>query len=151
MASVEAPGADHRPTHDHACVRCAERKVKCDRWQPCESCMRHNADCTFRPLPPRKKRKQLTKEEILLRRIKLYELVLEEKGVDPTLLAESPVVRTPLQKEDHVSTTSMSEAPQLPTPDSTVFSPEGAISKPRLLHGQGRYKFLDKYIFARSL
>jgi hypothetical protein len=150
MESVTTSSVDHRPSHDHACVRCAERKVKCDRRQPCEACMRHNADCIFRPLPSRKKRKKLTKEEILLGRIKLYESLLEDNGVDPRALAGSPVARAPLQNEDHVST-SMSETPQLPTPDSTVFSPAGAISKPRLLHEQGRYHFLDKYVFARSL
>ncbi|KAK5197915.1 hypothetical protein LTR92_002160 [Exophiala xenobiotica] len=150
MESVKTSSVEHRPSHDHACVRCAERKVKCDRRQPCEACMRHNADCIFRPLPPRKKRKKLTKEEILLGRIKLYESLLEDNGVDPRALAGSPVARAPLQNEDHVNT-STSETPQLPTPDSTVFSPAGAISKPRLLHGQGRYHFLDNGLWTRVM
>ena len=42
------------PTHDQtstslSCVSCRQRKVKCDKAQPCSACQRSKIDCVFPP------------------------------------------------------------------------------------------------------
>jgi hypothetical protein len=69
-----------RPTF--SCVRCAERKVKCDREKPCSACTKHNIDCVFNTTkPPRKKHKRI-KVQVLVDRLNQYESLLEKHGID---------------------------------------------------------------------
>ncbi|KAK9483584.1 hypothetical protein V1527DRAFT_498277 [Lipomyces starkeyi] len=65
----------------HACELCQQRKVKCDRRDPCSACRRAHVDCIFRaPATPRR-RKQKSPEAVLLARIKRYEELLKSAGV----------------------------------------------------------------------
>lgn len=145
MDSVNAPNPPNTPSKTHACVRCSDRKVKCDRKQPCNTCVRHNAECLFRELPPRRRKKKHTKEEILIERVKLYESLLQEKGIDPKVLTESSKASGSYGRNDTGGLV-VKDASQLRTPDSISFEPEGAASKPQLLYEKGRSKFLDKYV-----
>jgi hypothetical protein len=66
-----------------ACIRCAERKVKCDRQKPCSACAKHNVDCVFNTTkPPRKKRKRV-KVQVLVDRLNQYEALLQKHGINP--------------------------------------------------------------------
>ncbi|KAI0540721.1 fungal-specific transcription factor domain-containing protein [Xylaria digitata] len=38
-----------QPTHLRSCVLCRQRKVKCDRRQPCSNCIRAGANCVHPP------------------------------------------------------------------------------------------------------
>lgn len=38
-----------QPTHLRSCVLCRQRKVKCDRRQPCSNCVRAGANCVHPP------------------------------------------------------------------------------------------------------
>lgn len=40
-----------------SCLRCAHRKVRCDRVAPCKNCIKHNAACEF-PQPKSEKRRR---------------------------------------------------------------------------------------------
>ncbi|KAI2635323.1 hypothetical protein GGS21DRAFT_515277 [Xylaria nigripes] len=46
-----ANGPDYRPqpAHLRSCVLCRQRKVKCDRRQPCSNCVRARAECVHPP------------------------------------------------------------------------------------------------------
>lgn len=66
-----------------ACVRCSERKVRCDRKAPCNSCVRHNVQCVFRPPKPSRRKRAVAQDEVVLEKLKRYEALLREKGVDP--------------------------------------------------------------------
>ena len=73
-----APGKKHT----FACVRCSDRKVKCDRQDPCNACVRHNAPCIFRqPKPPRRRRAAFKDEPADV--LKRYEALLRANGIDP--------------------------------------------------------------------
>jgi hypothetical protein len=75
-----------RPTF--SCVRCAERKVKCDRQKPCGACVKHNVDCVFQvSKPPRKKAKRV-KVQVLADRLNQYEALLQRHGIDRSELPE---------------------------------------------------------------
>ena len=123
-----------------ACVRCSERKVKCNKQNPCTACVRHNVQCTFRtPKPPQRKRK-IPRNELLDERLKCYEVLLQEKGIDRNQSIDAS------QAEQH-GKSSRSAVPQqiwqLPTA-ATDPEPQETLFKPLLLHGQKGTKFVDK-------
>lgn len=66
-----------------ACVLCSRRKVKCDRILPaCTSCIRGRAACNYQtPLPPKRRKKQ-NRDEALHARLRKYEGMLKDLGVD---------------------------------------------------------------------
>ena len=130
-----------RPTY--SCVRCSDRKVKCDRQSPCSACVKHNAQCVFRPPHPPRKRHKRVKDDILNDRLKRYEALLQEQGIDPTGLpdiSEPEQAHKPSRTGDAVAEDSL----QLPTPMSSTSEPDRSITKTQLLHDQGRWKFVDK-------
>src|SRR5690349_21422327 len=66
-----------------ACLRCSERKVKCNRQNPCSACIKHKVQCIFRaPKPPRRQRTPAI-TEAWEERLRRYETLLRENGIDP--------------------------------------------------------------------
>jgi hypothetical protein len=52
-----------KPIKAFSCLRCFERKVKCDKSHPCANCTKSNVECVFRiPSAPRRKKKRATEE-----------------------------------------------------------------------------------------
>ena len=67
---------------EHSCLRCAQRKVKCDRNFPCSNCKKSQVECvSVTPAAPRRRKRKLPEED-LLARLKLYEELLKSHGVD---------------------------------------------------------------------
>src|SRR4051812_15848462 len=105
MSSVSTPS---RTTY--ACIRCAERKVKCDRQRPCGACLKHNMDCVFNaPKLPRKKHKRV-KVQLLADRLNLYESLLQEHGIDASKLPT--VTQLPSRSSDAATTNLKDTQPQ---------------------------------------
>lgn len=67
---------------EHSCLRCAQRKVKCDKNDPCSSCNKSRVECVFVAHAPARRRKRKLPEEDLLARLKRYEELLKSHGVD---------------------------------------------------------------------
>jgi hypothetical protein len=129
-----------RPTY--SCIRCADRKVKCDRQRPCSACVKHNVDCVFQPPPlPRKRHKRL-KDQILVDRLRYYEALLQEQGVDPTRLQDTPDFE-PRHRSSHTMAV-VPEEIQVQTPSSIDSEPTQSINKTQVVHGQGRFKLVNK-------
>lgn len=42
----------------YSCVVCHNRKVKCDRKEPCSNCIKASVECLYRPPPPPRRRKR---------------------------------------------------------------------------------------------
>lgn len=42
----------------YSCVVCHNRKVKCDRNEPCSNCAKSKVECIYRPPPPPRRRKR---------------------------------------------------------------------------------------------
>lgn len=72
-----------RPEHrKHPCVLCQQRKVKCDRSEPCRNCTKAGVECvSAATLPPRKRKRRFPEAE-LLARIRRYEHHLKAYGAD---------------------------------------------------------------------
>ncbi|KAL9066410.1 MAG: hypothetical protein Q9157_007144 [Trypethelium eluteriae] len=130
-----------------ACVRCSERKVKCDKQNPCSSCVRHNVQCIFRPPKPSRRKQRFLKDVLVDEQLKRYEALLREKGIDPNQVKGT--------SEPKLYPKSSSKVPetvwQLPTPVSTVSGPQTTIFKPQVLHGQGGTKLVDNSLWSRVL
>ena len=152
MSTTTAPptplSLPSRPTY--SCVRCSDRKVKCDRQKPCGACVKHHVECVFNLWRPPPKRHKRAKDQILADRLKQYEALLQQQGIDPTKLPEAPASETRLP-EDSRRLSQNADVPagatesQLRTPSSIDESDLGQdVSKTLLVHGQGRSKFVDK-------
>lgn len=124
-----------------ACIRCTERKVKCDKEDPCNACVRHNVQCIFRPPKLPRRRRKIVKDALVDERLKRYEALLREKGIDPNQVNGT-------SEAEYHRDSSRSEVPetvwQLPTPPSTVSGPQATIFKPQLLRGQRGTEYVDK-------
>lgn len=124
-----------------ACIRCSERKVRCDKEDPCNACVRHKVECVYRPPDPSRKKRKIVRENSIDERLKHFETLLREKGIDP----HQPVGPS---DEDISHENRHSKAPvsvwQLPTPVSAVSGPQTTIFKPRLIHGQRGTELVDK-------
>ncbi|MCJ1398662.1 hypothetical protein MMC11_001863 [Xylographa trunciseda] len=65
----------------YSCILCSQRKVKCDKNDPCSNCRRKGVVCVFRaPAPPRRRRRR-SPEAALLLRLKRAEDLLQSHGV----------------------------------------------------------------------
>ncbi|KAF2197055.1 hypothetical protein GQ43DRAFT_425355 [Delitschia confertaspora ATCC 74209] len=134
-----------------ACIRCAERKVKCDRQRPCSACVRHKVDCVFQPPRPPQKRHRHVREQLLhlTDRLKYYETLLREQGIDPNKLPETPR-SDPRQRS---SETAKVVSKQLHQEAESFFSVESEASeivmKTQLLHDQGRFMLVDNSLWSR--
>ena len=129
----------------YACVRCSDRKVRCDRQSPCSACVRHNVQCVFRaPLPPRRRKKRV-ESDILKDKLKHYEALFQRLGLDPNGLPNT----SEAQESRTISGSGIAgteDLLRLPTPASTTTELERRITTSQLLHGQGKSKFVDKSV-----
>lgn len=123
-----------------ACIRCSERKVKCNKQNPCNTCVRHNAQCIFRTPKPSRKKRKLVGGELMEERLERYEALLKENGIDPDRI-------TATSETAHLCSTSLEVQEtiyQSPVPTSIVSEPQATLFKPRILRGQRGTKLVDK-------
>ena len=129
-----------RPTY--SCIRCADRKVKCDRQRPCSACVKHNVDCVFNLLQPPRKRHKRVKDKILTDRLRRYEALLHEHGIDPSKLPDTLDSESPHRSSHKVAV--VPKEFQSQTLSSIESEPSRCINKTQVVHGQGRFKFVNK-------
>ena len=130
-----------RPTH--SCVRCADRKVKCDRQKPCSACVRHNVECVFSPSQPSRNRHRRHQDQVLADRLRQYETLLQEAGIDPAKVQGTPAPE-PTPNSNHHVAEEVPEVFQLRTPSSIESDPGHRTSKTQILRDRGRFQFVDK-------
>ncbi|KAH8649816.1 hypothetical protein BX600DRAFT_502204 [Xylariales sp. PMI_506] len=110
-----------------ACIRCSERKVGCNRQNPCSNCVRHNAQCVFREPRPSRKQQKGVRDELMAARLKHYEALLQEKGIDPNQVNHEHEPEThhdSIQAEILESLPLTSIASAAPVPHATHFEPQ---------------------------
>ncbi|KAF4631631.1 hypothetical protein G7Y89_g6497 [Cudoniella acicularis] len=78
--SLVAPETQNR--RKHPCLLCQQRKVKCDRNDPCANCVKSRAQCISTSTVPPKRRKKRFPEAELLARLRRYEEHLKRYGAD---------------------------------------------------------------------
>lgn len=95
-------------TRGHSCVLCQQRKVRCDKNKPCANCVKAGVDCKVVPPQPPRRRKKKPHERELIERLKKYETMLNQHGVDfdpigHTLKASDPASLDEIEEIEHGS------------------------------------------------
>ncbi|KAJ5105093.1 hypothetical protein NUU61_002440 [Penicillium alfredii] len=76
-------------TRGHSCVRCQQRKVRCDQQKPCSNCVRARIECRIvPPQPTRKRKKKLHEQELIEQLQKKKEALMTKHGVSFKLVLE---------------------------------------------------------------
>ncbi|KAJ5538102.1 hypothetical protein N7494_007581 [Penicillium frequentans] len=86
----------------YSCVVCHNRKVKCDRKEPCSNCAKANVECLYRPppRPRRRKRERDASENASQERDKsLRQMSPEPSRVDQPVKRSSPTGDGPFEAE----------------------------------------------------
>jgi hypothetical protein len=71
-----------KPQRVLACVRCQQRKVKCDRRFPCQHCTASRVPCVPATLTTRGQRRRRFPERELLERLRKYEDLLRQNNIN---------------------------------------------------------------------
>ncbi|KFY65108.1 hypothetical protein V496_02853 [Pseudogymnoascus sp. VKM F-4515 (FW-2607)] len=89
-----------KPLKVFSCVLCAQRKVKCDRKQPCSNCIKSGVTCTpGAPPKPRSRRRRVIETDVAAR-LQRYEELLHRHGIkfdeldEPSISGSSDVANT---------------------------------------------------------
>ena len=69
-------------TRGHSCVLCQQRKVRCDKQKPCANCVKAQVECRVVPPQPPRRRKKKPHERDLIDRLRKYENLLSQHGVN---------------------------------------------------------------------
>lgn len=81
QAQTQSAQTTQKSSKLYACVSCQQRKIKCDRNEPCSNCSKSKADCKFVAPAPRRRKRKSPEEELLLR-VQQCELLLKKHGID---------------------------------------------------------------------
>ncbi|KFY41618.1 hypothetical protein V494_02888 [Pseudogymnoascus sp. VKM F-4513 (FW-928)] len=74
-------GTASKPLKVFSCIICAQRKVKCDRKQPCSNCIKSGVICTpGAPPKPRSRRRRVIETDVAAR-LQRYEELLHRHGI----------------------------------------------------------------------
>ena len=63
-----------------SCTNCRQRKVRCNRSDPCSRCMKSGVPCTFVPPAPSRRPRRKPVREGLHARLRRYEQILQSYG-----------------------------------------------------------------------
>ena len=134
------PTSSNRPVY--SCIGCSDRKVKCDRQDPCSACRKQNLQCTFRPVRQSQKRQKRLKREVLVDRLQHHEALPKEQGLNPSAVSHP--------EADQPDESHRGESPQagpnlqLVTPSSVASEPSTCLSKSRICSDREQVKYVDK-------
>lgn len=143
MASAEAAGKQQKT---YSCVRCFERKVKCDKQHPCAACLRSNTECVFRiPSAPRRRRKR-TQEELLQARLQHYESLLRANGISPDAVSPDDGAPEAETEADAFRRLDLSDSPGSMRESVGVYA--GAPDTGKLFTVRGNSTLLDNPLFS---
>ena len=136
--------AGDRPAKSFSCIRCFERKVKCDKQSPCSNCVKSKAECVFRVPPAPRRRKKRPQEEVLVARLKKCEDLLRSKGIDVDTLENSIQSSGP---DGPPSTSKFTpETPFTPSHDE-LFGPPAGEKPGQLIVDHGKSRFIENNLW----
>ena len=153
--SVPAALEEQRPPKAFSCIRCFDRKVKCDKQSPCSNCVKSKVECIFRvPSAPRRRKKR-TQDDILLARLKKCEDLLKSKGLDiddPDTLTRTATSSSNVESPSRTQSISQIGSPDVSNNTDNIYRP--AFASPeirrtgRLIKDQGKSRFIENNLWA---
>ncbi|KAI0019542.1 fungal-specific transcription factor domain-containing protein [Xylariomycetidae sp. FL0641] len=123
-------------TRGHSCVLCQQRKVRCDKKKPCSNCVKAGVDCRVVPPQPPRRRKKRIPERDLVERLRKYEALLSQNGVEFDALGPDVKITNPgsVEEGDELDPAFMrqrsKDSPAGEDPD-TISSPGENLHRPR--------------------
>lgn len=114
-------------TRGHSCALCQQRKVRCDKNKPCSNCVRAGVDCRVIPPQPPRRRKKRIAERDLVERLKKYETLLSQHGIEFESLGPDVKVTDPgtAQEGDELDTDFVRVRESLASTDPELISSPG--------------------------
>ncbi len=89
--SASSSSQPSKPRRVLACVRCQQKKVKCNRRFPCANCTKSRTQCVPATLTtPRGRRRRRFPERELLQRLQKYEDLLRQNNIKFEPLHQDP-------------------------------------------------------------
>lgn len=85
IAPQNVPSSDAnvlKVTRGHSCILCQSRKVRCDKSKPCSNCIKAGVECRVIPPQPPRRRKKRVAERDLVERLRKYEALLTQNGIE---------------------------------------------------------------------
>ncbi|KAL6715349.1 hypothetical protein ACLMJK_007615 [Lecanora helva] len=132
-----------------SCERCAMRKVKCDKQQPCAGCVRHNAECEYRiSRRPRRNRKQ-DRNDLLEKRLEQYERMLRQKTLGPDAPPEASHHNSPQIAAGSNSTTK--DNSYLRSSNTTITQTPRPLPPIQLDNDEARAKYFDRGLWTKMV
>lgn len=137
----EAQAATQGPTQNRVCVTCRRRKVKCDKRQPCQNCVKLRTECVFPSKRCAADRQAAADAELLheLRRLEpLFQSLVSKINDDGAAGLSLPPPPPPVETTSQPQPTGTSESPAvssiIPSPPQLPAASPMVLELPSL-HG----------------
>lgn len=134
-----------RPPKAFSCIRCFERKVKCDKQHPCSNCVKSKVECIFRVPPAPRRRKKRPPEEMLLARLKKCEELLKNMGVDVDS-GSTPTISPPAAATEAPTAASQVHS-RPPAFSQQEFFAEATAKSGQLIVDHGKSRFIENNLW----
>jgi len=144
-AHTKMTSLPERPAKSFSCIRCFERKVKCDKENPCSNCVKSRVECVFRVPPAPRRRKKRPQEEILLARLRQCEDLLRSKGIEVDT-SESPVQASAPSRDTTLPSPDTGLSGDRPT-GPVVFFPGPDARTGQLIVDHGKSRFIENNLW----
>jgi hypothetical protein len=144
MSAVASSSSYTSKRQTFSCVRCAERKVKCDRQRPCNACVKHNVDCVFNLVQPPRKRHKRVNVSVLTDKLKHCEALLQEQGINPRRLPDASV----MEPSDSAGIETHQQELQLRTYSAIESGPTRGSKRP-IIHEPAPFHFVENKLWTR--
>lgn len=128
-----------------SCLQCRQRKVKCDRRNPCSNCARATAQCSFVP-PVRGTRKmERIPKEGLHAKLRRYEEMLKSYGakIEPSDTDSNNVSDVEAVSVSDVRVLNQDDEPAKKSSSGPFTFDE---SKTKLISNNGSSRYFDRYV-----
>ncbi|KAI1820367.1 fungal-specific transcription factor domain-containing protein [Xylaria intraflava] len=141
MSATAAAASHPKPSKILACVHCQYRKIKCDRRQPCSSCIKAKIAC--KPSTPAPSHKRRRPNQELLERLARCEQLLQQyaDGNVPTQAENVSGAAEPRSAGGSGSQPGASFSAKTEVGPNPVHKPTG-----RVIQEDGNVRFMDNYI-----
>lgn len=127
---------------NHSCLVCRQRKIRCDRRNPCSNCVKNTQQCSF-VAPTRGKRKRTKPpREGLHAKIKRYEELLKSYGVNIEPCDSDGDGGSDWEEEAGSHQSVLPTPVETRTPNEPPFYP--LQQKARLIHKEGSSRYMER-------
>jgi hypothetical protein len=153
MPEVSTPESSSTPAsgkdvHSYSCISCKQRKVKCNRTDPCSTCIRIHAECIYRAPAPPKRRKRSANDDDLLNRLNRYEQLLLDYGsiLNVVERKDSMMPEQSLKKKQEFSSFKRRRGSDNVRGQDLVVSEFQKHESGKMITEEGNPRYIEKYV-----